>query len=152
MIAVVNSPLGKLALHGGSKMLTRLEFGASAPAEAPAEGTLLAEAASQLAAYFAGKLRRFDLPLEPEGTEFDLAVWRAMLEIPYGETRSYAELAAMAGRPAACRAAGTACGRNPLPILIPCHRVIRSDGGEGGYSAGMANKRLLLALEAKFTV
>ncbi|MEA4863668.1 MAG: methylated-DNA--[protein]-cysteine S-methyltransferase [Victivallaceae bacterium] len=152
MFITIDSPLGKLTLHEESGALARLVFGEADYAGVPVATALLTEAAEQLLAYFAGTLRLFELPLAPSGTEFERSVWRSMLEIPYGETRSYAELAAMAGRMRACRATGTACGHNPLPILIPCHRVVRSDGGEGGYSAGIAIKRFLLELERRFSV
>ncbi len=109
---------------------------------------LLHEAREQLAAYFAGRLRRFDLPLAPQGTPFQLRVWRALQDIPYGRTCSYAELAAAVGSPRACRAVGQANGRNPLMIVIPCHRVIAAGGGLGGYSGGLDIKRFLLRLEA----
>ncbi|HEX7874456.1 MAG TPA: bifunctional DNA-binding transcriptional regulator/O6-methylguanine-DNA methyltransferase Ada [Sphingobium sp.] len=90
-----------------------------------------------------------DLPLDLRGTAFQQAVWRALLAIPAGETRSYAEIAAMTGRPNAVRAAGTACGDNPLPVVVPCHRVLKSDGGLGGYAYGVERKKTLLAREAK---
>ncbi|WP_301964892.1 methylated-DNA--[protein]-cysteine S-methyltransferase [uncultured Desulfovibrio sp.] len=109
---------------------------------------LLHAAREQLAAYFAGRLRRFDLPLAPRGTPFQLRVWRALQDIPYGRTCSYSELAAAVGDPRACRAVGRANGRNPLMIVIPCHRVIAAGGGLGGYSGGLAVKRFLLRLEA----
>lgn len=96
----------------------------------------------------AGRLRRFDLPLAPQGTPFQLRVWRALQDIPYGRTCSYAELAAAVGSPRACRAVGQANGRNPLMIVIPCHRVIAAGGGLGGYSGGLDIKRFLLRLEA----
>ena len=94
------------------------------------------------------RLRRFDLPLAPRGTPFQLRVWRALQDIPYGRTCSYSELAAAVGDPRACRAVGRANGRNPLMIVIPCHRVIAAGGGLGGYSGGLAVKRFLLRLEA----
>lgn len=151
MFFTTDSPLGELTLYEEAGSLVRLEFGSPSGAGIPASTPLLREAAGQLSAYFAGDLRRFDLPLSPSGTVFELAIWRVLMAIPYGETRSYAELAGMAGRRDACRATGTACGRNPLPILIPCHRIVRSDGGEGGYSAGIWRKRFLLELERRIT-
>jgi methylated-DNA-[protein]-cysteine S-methyltransferase len=105
------------------------------------------EAAAQFRAYFEGKLREFDLPLVPRGTEFQLQVWNALREIPYGKTCSYAELAQTIGKPKAVRAVGAANGRNPLAIVVPCHRVIGSDGSLTGYGGGMRNKEYLLALE-----
>jgi methylated-DNA-[protein]-cysteine S-methyltransferase len=108
-----------------------------------------AEPVRQLDAYFAGTLRQFDLQLEPIGTPFQQRVWQALLEIPYGETVSYAELARRIGRPAAVRAVGAANGQNPLAIVIPCHRVIGSDGRLVGYGGGLAAKEALLALERR---
>lgn len=108
---------------------------------------LLKEATHQLAAYFAGKLRRFDLPLDMAGTGFQKRVWRALLSIPYGETRSYAFVAREIGVPRAARAVGAANGRNPIAIIVPCHRVIASDGSLAGYAGGLAMKRMLLELE-----
>ena len=104
--------------------------------------------AGQLRAYFAGELRDFDLPLAPRGTAFQQSVWDALLEIPYGATTTYSELAATIGRPSACRAVGAANGRNPLAVIVPCHRVIGAAGALTGYGGGLERKRMLLALEA----
>jgi len=103
--------------------------------------------ARQLAEYFARERRAFDLPLAPEGTPFQLETWRALAAIPYGTTISYEELARRVGRPAAVRAVGAANGRNPLPIVIPCHRVIGKDGALTGFGGGIGTKRALLELE-----
>lgn len=108
---------------------------------------LAREAGRQMQDYMAGKLTHFNLPLRADGTEFQRAVWRAMAAVPYGETRSYAQLARAAGRPRASRAVGSACGRNPLPIVVPCHRIVTSDGQLGGYSGGVNIKAELLELE-----
>jgi methylated-DNA-[protein]-cysteine S-methyltransferase len=108
-----------------------------------------AEPVRQLEAYFAGALRRFDLRLAPAGTPFQRTVWRALLDIPYGETISYGELARRIARPAAMRAVGAANGQNPLAIVIPCHRVIGSDGRLVGYGGGLPAKVALLELEAR---
>jgi methylated-DNA-[protein]-cysteine S-methyltransferase len=102
---------------------------------------------AQLDAYFAGELQDFDLPLAPEGTPFQLTVWDALQSIPYGETLSYGELAQEIGRPSASRAVGAANGRNPLPIVVPCHRVIGQDGSLTGYGGGLRFKKALLSLE-----
>lgn len=107
----------------------------------------LPELRRQLAEYLRGERREFDLPLAPRGTEFQRRVWSALQEIPYGETRSYAELAEAAGSPRGYRAVGQANGRNPLGVVIPCHRVIAADGGLGGYTGGLERKRKLLELE-----
>lgn len=112
---------------------------------------LLDKLAQELGEYFAGKRREFSVPLEPRGTDFQCAVWRAIAAIPYGETATYAEIARAAGRANAVRAAGTATGANPLPILIPCHRVIAAHGKLGGFSGGLDAKRRLLALEKAAT-
>jgi methylated-DNA-[protein]-cysteine S-methyltransferase len=114
---------------------------------APGETPLIKRAAAQLAEYFGGKRKTFDLPLALGGTAFQAAVWKALREIPYGKTLSYGELAARAGTPRACRAAGTANNRNPVVIIVPCHRVIGADGGLTGYGGGLALKQYLLDLE-----
>lgn len=108
---------------------------------------LLRQAAAELAAYFAGDLREFTVPLAPKGTPFQQKVWAALREIPYGETRSYKEIAAMVGNEKACRAVGMANNRNPLPIFIPCHRVVGADGELVGYAGGLDVKTFLLELE-----
>ncbi|MBQ9264654.1 MAG: methylated-DNA--[Clostridia bacterium] len=142
----MDSPLGKLTLTESDGALTRLAFTPDA-SYMPPQTSLLQTAVWQLNAYFTGALQQFDLPLRPAGTAFQQQVWQALLRIPYGHTFSYGQLAAAVGRPKACRAAGSANGRNPLPILIPCHRVILSDGSLGGYSGGIDKKRMLLDLE-----
>ena len=106
------------------------------------------EAESQLRAYFAGELTRFDLPLSPRGTEFQRRVWDAVARVPYGTTTTYSAVAATLGRPSACRAVGAANGRNPLPIVVPCHRVVGASGALTGYGGGLERKRALLDLEA----
>jgi methylated-DNA-[protein]-cysteine S-methyltransferase len=105
------------------------------------------DAATQLREYFAGHRRTFDLELAPYGTEFQLRVWRALSDIPYGALRNYGDIARAVGQPGAARAVGQANGCNPLPIVVPCHRVIASNGTIGGYSGGLAIKHRLLALE-----
>ena len=107
------------------------------------------DAVTQLEAYFAGGLRAFRLKLDLNGTPFQVQVWNALLDIPFGETRSYAELARAIGKPAAVRAVGLANGRNPVSIVVPCHRVIGSDGSLTGYGGGLERKRFLLDLEAR---
>lgn len=117
------------------------------PAVASAAMQLNLAAVRQIAEYLRGERTGFQLPLFPSGTKFQLAVWRALLTIPFGQIRTYAKVAKQIGRPRAWRAVGTACAANPLPILIPCHRVIASNGGLGGYALGMPLKRWLLRLE-----
>ena len=109
---------------------------------------LIAQAAQQLKAYFAGSLQVFTVPLDLHGTPFQRRVWEALLEIPYGRTISYKELAGRVGSPNGFRAAGAANGRNPVPIMVPCHRVIESGGGLGGFGGGLELKRRLLDLES----
>ncbi|MBI5642147.1 MAG: methylated-DNA--[protein]-cysteine S-methyltransferase [Deltaproteobacteria bacterium] len=97
--------------------------------------------------YFKGGDLPFGLPLSPTGTEFEIKVWKALARIPWGEVRSYGQVASHIGRPKAARAVGNACGQNPIPIIIPCHRVLKGDGGIGGYTGGIGIKKFLLELE-----
>jgi methylated-DNA-[protein]-cysteine S-methyltransferase len=108
---------------------------------------LLRDAARQLKEYFAGRRARFDLALAPQGTAFQQSVWRAIAKVPAGRTASYGDLARRIGRPSAVRAVGAAVGRNPLSVVVPCHRIVGSDGSLTGYAGGLERKRLLLALE-----
>jgi methylated-DNA-[protein]-cysteine S-methyltransferase len=142
----LDSPLGMLRLTAANGAVIRLDWAARAAPGGDAD-LLLDEAARQLAAYFAGDLQEFDLPLAPAGTPHDCEVWQQMRTIPFGGTRSYGALAAAIGSSA--RAVGGACGRNPIPVIVPCHRVLAADGGIGGYSGagGTVTKRRLLALE-----
>ncbi len=141
----LESPIGPLTLTEEDGALIRLDFGKKG--QAGPETTLLAEAKKQLEQYFSGTLRSFTLPLRPEGTPFQQKVWAALLQIPWGETRTYGQVAAMIGRPKACRAVGMANNRNPLPIFIPCHRVIGANGQLTGYAGGLSAKEHLLSLE-----
>lgn len=143
------SPIGPLRLVGDEDGLTHLLMaGQPAPQGIPeGELPLLCRAAEELAEYFAGTRREFTVPLRPHGTPFQQKVWAALRTIPYGRTVSYKHIAAQLGNPAATRAVGGANGKNPIPILIPCHRVIAADGSLGGYSLGLDLKRRLLALE-----
>ena len=139
----------ELRLVGSPAGIRRIEFlpARSIDALRNAGNTLLLEAEVQLRAYFAGELRRFDLPLDIVGTEFQKRVWKELETIPYGETRSYREIASAIGAPTAIRAVGAANGSNPLPIVIPCHRVIGSSGKLVGYGGGLPLKERLLKLE-----
>lgn len=112
------------------------------------DSELLLRAVTELQEYFAGERTSFDLPLHPQGTEFQKLVWNALREIPYGETRSYGEIAQAIGRPKACRAVGGANNKNPVMLFIPCHRVIGSNGGLTGFAGGLDMKRRLLEMEA----
>lgn len=107
----------------------------------------LRQAKRELAEYFAGRRRRFEVALDPEGTPFQRSVWKAISRVAFGRTITYGELAAKAGRPGSARAAGTATGRNPITIIVPCHRIMGSNGSLTGYAGGLARKRALLALE-----
>ena len=153
----IESPVGILMLAGDSEGLADIRFMEGRHPATPPEASWIEddkpfrEAVAQLRAYFDGKLREFNMPLAPKGTQFQLQVWSALREIPYGKTISYAELARRIDKPKAVRAVGAANGRNPLAIVIPCHRVIGSDGSLTGYGGGMRNKQLLLALEGSAT-
>ncbi len=148
----IDSPLGPLLLAGAGETLHRVGFPEGKGRIEPAADWVLdarafGRAEKQFREYFAGKRRRFELPLSPSGTPFQQTVLDALQRIPFGQTRSYAELAADVGRPNAVRAVGAANGRNPLPIVIPCHRVIGADGSLTGFGGGLHAKRFLLTLE-----
>lgn len=140
------SPLGWILLTEADNAITSLSF-EHQPFPSGDTTPLLKEAVRQLEAYFSGARRQFSLPLSPKGSSFQQLVWQGLQDIPYGQVISYAQLARRIGHSKACRAVGGANGKNPLPILIPCHRVIAADGGLGGYSAGKGIKEKLLALE-----
>ena len=149
----LKTPIGSLLLAGTGDALCRVEFERGGKPVEPEDDwtekpTALAEAKGQLSEYFRGERTGFDLRLEPRGTEFQCAVWEALSSIPYGETVSYGELAEEIGRPSAVRAVGAANGRNPIPIILPCHRVIGSDGSLVGFGGGLDTKRFLLDLES----
>jgi methylated-DNA-[protein]-cysteine S-methyltransferase len=149
---VTDSPVGPLTLVADDDRLCGLYMEQHRHAPDPATfGTAdpgaFGAVVEQLSAYFAGELTRFDLRLAPEGTEFQRRVWSALAEIPYGETLTYGQLAARLGQPTASRAVGLANGRNPVSIVVPCHRVIGADGSMTGYGGGLERKRYLLALE-----
>jgi methylated-DNA-[protein]-cysteine S-methyltransferase len=148
--AQLESPVGALTLVGDESGLQQLLFGPRAPEpdwiDRPAA---LAEPVRQLRAYFGGELEAFDLVLAPNGTPFQLSVWKKLCQIPFGETISYGELARRIGNPKACRAVGLANGSNPIAIIVPCHRVIGSNGKLTGYGGGLPIKEKLLALERR---
>lgn len=146
----LESPVGMLTLVSNGHALTHLEFESFRPTAAmftPGTDRVLDLARRELEAYFAGTLRVFEVPVAPHGTPFQLKAWDALLRIPYGATRSYGEQAAAIGQPAAARAVGLANGRNPIAIIIPCHRVVGANGSLTGYGGGMVRKRMLLDLE-----
>ena len=153
-VAIVPSPLGPVRVLAQAGRLTGLYFvgqrddpqAPEAPAQ-PDDQAVLERARAQLAAYFSGSLKCFDLPLALQGTPFQQQVWQALLTIPYGATASYAGIALHCGRPKAVRAAGGAIGRNPVSIIVPCHRVIGRDGSLTGFGGGLERKQALLRLE-----
>ena len=147
--AIVDSPIGELLLTAEDGLLTGLHF--SPFAVGPGwrhDPDALKEAATQLGEYFAGERTDFALELAPHGTEFQQSVWAMLREIPYGETTTYGALAGRLGNPRTVRAVGLANGRNPIAVIIPCHRVIGADGSLTGFGGGLDRKRALLDLEA----
>ena len=147
---IYESPLGPLTLVAGDGGLRRLQFphDGGPPDEAGGDPVVLAPIVNQLEEYFAGARRAFDVTLDLRGTPFQRAVWDQLLTIPYGTTRSYGELARTIGRPDRARAVGAAVGATPVPIIVPCHRMIGADGSLTGYGGGLPRKRALLDLEA----
>ncbi len=141
MLAVVDSNNALVSLHIGADSPQRI------PAQAVHAPARLARVREQLAEYASGSRRDFDLPLAPQGTPFQQTAWQALLRIPYGETRSYLEQARLLGNPAAVRAVGRANGANPIALIVPCHRVIGSDGSLTGYAGGLPLKQQLLQFE-----
>jgi len=155
LFSLLDSPIGELLLTGDGHYVTgiwmqshRSEWKRTRAYER--DDVALAPARAQLTQYFAGERADFELSLLPEGTPFQRKVWNALCEIPYGETISYGELARRIGQPSAARAVGLANGSNPLPIVVPCHRVIGADGSLTGFGGGIERKRWLLAHEARF--
>ena len=158
--AVVDSPIDAITLVTDGAALTgvymavhrhtdRTGWGERIALDDDSSPPVLRSAATQLTAYFAGELTQFDLPLAPRGTDFQLQVWRQLLRIPYGETAGYGQIAERLGSARASRAVGLANGRNPLSIVVPCHRVVGSTGHLTGYGGGLERKRTLLALEER---
>ncbi len=148
----INTVVGKILIAGDDAGLRTISFekgkySAEIGIDWKKDEVFLKNAVDQLKSYFAGELKKFDLPLCPEGTPFQKSVWKALLDIPYGKTASYKDIAVAVKNPKAVRAVGGANGRNPIPIVIPCHRVISSDGKMGGYSSGLDIKERLLKLE-----
>ncbi len=147
-----DSPIGKLLLAGSDNALHKICFPQGRRPESPDDywtcrPEAFTEVSHQLDRYFRGKTTEFDIPLAPEGTDFQIEVWQALQKIPYGQTCSYAAVAEQIGRPNATRAVGNANGRNPIPIIIPCHRVIGRDGSLTGFGGGLPTKKFLLQLE-----
>ena len=148
---IVASPFGKLTLVASEKGLVAIDVRNNAKQKATAKNqsaqAILIETKKQLGQYFAGKRTSFDVALDLVGTEFQVKAWRALCRIPFGKTISYGQQAANIKKPKAFRAVGSANGKNPIPIIVPCHRVVASDGSLGGYSLGLKMKKQLLALE-----
>lgn len=142
------TPIGTVGIVENGRAITDILFEEHLPGHAVRHTTLLLErAAKQLDEYFAGKRTSFDLPLEPEGTPYRKKIWQVLTEIPYGQTMTYGEIARRTGNPQASRAVGGANHHNPIPIVIPCHRVIGAGGKLTGYAGGLPRKEFLLALE-----
>ncbi len=149
---VVTSPVGKLRLAASSRGLLSIDVGKSSTTHSstpkdPSAQRVLATTSKQLSEYFSGKRTTFSVPLDLRGTEFQIESWKALGRIPYGQTISYGEQAQSIGNPKACRAVGSANGKNPIPIIVPCHRVVSADGSLGGYALGLKMKKQLLQLE-----
>ncbi|MGD9980757.1 MAG: methylated-DNA--[protein]-cysteine S-methyltransferase [Hyphomonadaceae bacterium] len=148
--ALYDSPIGTLTLASNGNAITQLEFEGgkyALPQHDLGNDKIIDQARRELDAYFAGKLRAFKVRVAPQGTEFQRKVWAALQAIPYGATRSYAQQATAIGAPKATRAVGAANGRNPIPVIIPCHRVIGANGSLTGFGGGMERKQILLDLE-----
>lgn len=141
----MDTPIGSIALYQDDAGICALKFGACGARMD--ETAMLLQAQREIEEYFAGRRRVFSVPLSIHGSDFQMSVWRALAGIPWGETRSYGEIARSIGNPRACRAVGMANHANPLPILIPCHRVLNAGGGIGGYAGGLEIKIKLLEIE-----
>ncbi|NLM73573.1 MAG: methylated-DNA--[protein]-cysteine S-methyltransferase [Clostridiaceae bacterium] len=150
-VIIIETMIGKVGIAGDEKSISDIIFNPDTDSEDfnYTETPILKEAAKQLEEYFAGKRKTFDLPLSPKGTDFQRKVWDVLTRIPYGETLSYGDVAKKIGNPKACRAVGMANNKNPIPIIIPCHRVIGSSGKLVGYGGGLHIKEKLLELEQK---
>ncbi len=146
----LDTPVGPVTVTATERAVTAVRFGAAGPAVGQAGDLppVLRQAVEELREYFAGERREFTLPLAPAGTPFQQQVWTALREIPYGTTCSYGRIAERIGRPKACRAVGMANNRNPIAIVVPCHRVVGASGALVGYAAGLEVKEKLLALES----
>ena len=153
---LISSPIGRLLIASREETICEILFprqisATQEPGRASPKQGVIQAAVEQIEAYFDGRLRTFDLPLAPRGTDFQRRVWNELQTIEYGETTSYGEIAKRIGSPRAARAVGAANGRNPIPLVIPCHRVIGADGSLTGFGGGLRIKRALLALEQMHT-
>src|SRR5262245_416049 len=145
--ALMNSPIGPLTIGSTSKGLALIHFGSAVPKDGMVDRSANQVFISQLEEYFEGRRTAFDFPLDIEGTPFQMAVWKELQKIPYGSTRSYGEIAKALGKPGAARAVGMANHDNPVAVVIPCHRVLGSNGSLTGYAGGLHVKQRLLSLE-----
>ena len=141
---VIDSPIGKIAVFAENEKLIRLDLKTKERADSAITEKVLSEAEKQLFEYFSGKRKTFELEYEISGTEFQKSVWRELLKIPFGKTKTYGEIAKEIGNPKAGRAVGSACNKNPLPIIVPCHRVIGANGKLTGFACGTEIKEWLL--------
>ena len=146
---VIDSPIGKIAVLAENEKIIRLELKTEQKADSVITEKVLFEAEKQLFEYFSGKRKAFELEYEFSGTEFQKAVWNELLKIPFGKTKTYGEIAKEIGNPKAGRAVGSACNKNPLPIIVPCHRVIGANGKLTGFACGTETKEWLLGHEEK---
>jgi|SRR5579884_3484433 len=147
--AIVDTPFGPVTLASSEKGLCSLEFGKKVPANAAIDNLSNRPYVKQLSEYFAGKRTTFDFLLDIHGTAFQMSVWDALQQIPYGQTRSYGEIAQSIGKPGAARAVGMANHDNPVAIVIPCHRVVGHNGSLTGYAGGLDIKKQLLSIERR---
>lgn len=148
--AIMNTAMGSLLIKADDSSITSIHFlNDSQTLPELVDNAIIDQCITELGEYFAGKRVTFDLPLAPKGTDFQKSVWQQLLKIPYGNTTSYGEIAQQIGNPKAARAIGLANNRNPIPIIIPCHRVVGSNGSLTGYAGGLENKSYLLKLEGK---
>lgn len=145
---IYESPVGALTILAGENGIQAIKFGEDEKVKSTGKASeMTGRAVKELEEYFQGKRKEFTVPCVPEGTDFQKRVWEALIQIPYGETRTYKEIAAAAGNSKASRAVGMANNRNPIPIIIPCHRVIGTNGSLTGYAGGLKAKEYLLKLE-----
>lgn len=144
----LNTEMGLVKITGNSDAVTHIDF-VSAQEQPENSTSVLCDAKQQLSEYFEGERTHFDMPLAPKGTDFQKQVWQALVEIPYGQTVSYQDIAKAVGKPKGSQAVGGANGKNPIAIVVPCHRVIGKDGSLTGYAGGLDKKSWLLSLEQK---
>jgi methylated-DNA-[protein]-cysteine S-methyltransferase len=147
--SVMETPVGPLTLASNEDSLTSLKFGTEIPPDGLVDNSANQRFIDQLSEYFDGNRTAFDFPLEVDGTPFQMAVWRALLRIPYGQTRSYGDIAKEIGKPGAARAVGMANHENPIAVVIPCHRVVGQNGSLTGYAGGLDLKKKLLSIERR---